>query len=82
MGCGSLLRGGVRHSVLTKWLEDDDESDLNFECESAWSPPLELLHKIIEKYDLKYATCRWWEEGGYTGWDVVDLEDGIHSITN
>lgn len=65
-----------------EWLEDDDESDLNFECESAWSPPLQLLHKIIEKYDLKYATCRWWEEGGYTGWDVVDLEDGIHSITN
>ena len=46
----------------------DNYKSMEFEVDTAWSPPVALLQHLCDCYDLK-INCRWWEEGGSTGWE-------------
>ena len=56
------------------WHEEGWDMEVTIECESAWGPPEVLLEYISCEFDLDINN-RWWEEGGYTGWDYYDTEE-------
>lgn len=51
--------------------EYDDFKTISFVIESAWSPPVSLLQKICNIYSVDISD-RWWEEGGYAGWEHLE----------
>lgn len=63
----------VAMDKVSIWHEEGWDMEIQFECESAWSPPDYLLDYISCEFGL-YISNRWWEEGGCTGWDYYREE--------